>query len=314
VKNIKLRILVIIFVLAISTIMVAGAKPQCHRDSDCPVCKVCSNGACVAEAFGQDVRNECNYQVLYCTSLYSYYYVGQDCDGMGACIQRNHAVNRGQVCVDAQNFDTQPTKDFNCGIWKDCITSQATANEYFVGFTESMNGLCSTEDWQPAGTTWYTDEGYVINKTEQAPICSQMPACFDKDGDGVTDCAGDCNDNDNTIYPGAPEVCDAKDNNCNTLTDEPICNTATDADCDAVSDCSKDQCANTVSWLAPKWKTGYYDDRNWNAATSIYGCNCPQILNCKGGNIASELRFGCSLATKTAWEQHTLSWTINCHG
>ena len=38
--------------------------------------------------------------------------------------------------------------------------------------------------------------------------------CFDLDGDGFTDCGGDCDDDDATIHPGAPELCDGVDNNC----------------------------------------------------------------------------------------------------
>ncbi|MFZ5470994.1 MAG: putative metal-binding motif-containing protein [Myxococcota bacterium] len=40
----------------------------------------------------------------------------------------------------------------------------------------------------------------------------------DRDGDGVTTCQGDCNDNDATIAPGRTEVCDGKDNDCNQRT------------------------------------------------------------------------------------------------
>ena len=40
----------------------------------------------------------------------------------------------------------------------------------------------------------------------------------DRDGDGVTQCAGDCNDNDATISPNRAEVCDGKDNDCNRAT------------------------------------------------------------------------------------------------
>jgi hypothetical protein len=37
----------------------------------------------------------------------------------------------------------------------------------------------------------------------------------DPDGDGVSECQGDCDNNDPTVHPGAPEICgDMKDNGC----------------------------------------------------------------------------------------------------
>jgi len=42
----------------------------------------------------------------------------------------------------------------------------------------------------------------------------------DQDNDGVTDCAGDCDDTDPAIYPGNPEICDGKDNDCNSVIDD----------------------------------------------------------------------------------------------
>ncbi|MDC1226865.1 MopE-related protein [Algibacter sp.] len=43
----------------------------------------------------------------------------------------------------------------------------------------------------------------------------------DDDGDGFTSDV-DCDDNDDTVYPGAPELCDGKDNDCNTSVDDGL--------------------------------------------------------------------------------------------
>jgi hypothetical protein len=53
----------------------------------------------------------------------------------------------------------------------------------------------------------------------------------DADNDGASECDGDCDDNDPTMYPGAPELCDGKDNDCNTFT---VTN------CDVSNECNHD--------------------------------------------------------------------------
>ncbi len=66
--------------------------------------------------------------------------------------------------------------------------------------------------------------------------------CVDVDGDGHIDgaCAGDtekydCNENDASIFPGATEVCDEVDNDCDGKVDDGF-----DADDDGVSICAND--------------------------------------------------------------------------
>jgi hypothetical protein len=62
-----------------------------------------------------------------------------------------------------------------------------------------------------------------------APTALPPPSCLDNDGDGFPgtgNCAGvarvDCNDQDPAVYPGAPELCDGLDNDCDGVVDNDI--------------------------------------------------------------------------------------------
>lgn len=46
------------------------------------------------------------------------------------------------------------------------------------------------------------------------------PSAYDRDADGYTSCAGDCDDNDDEVRPGAVEVADGKDQDCDGIIDE----------------------------------------------------------------------------------------------
>src|SRR5262245_36454387 len=50
-------------------------------------------------------------------------------------------------------------------------------------------------------TGWW----YVKDTSRSLTVTISQPACTDDDGDGVTDCAGDCGVRDPSIRPGAPE-------------------------------------------------------------------------------------------------------------
>ena len=59
----------------------------------------------------------------------------------------------------------------------------------------------------------------------------------DVDGDGYSICEGDCNDGDPSTYPGAPELCDGLDDNCNGIVEDSL-----DLDGDGNSICSGGDC------------------------------------------------------------------------
>ena len=68
---------------------------------------------------------------------------------------------------------------------------------------------------------------------------------FDGDGDGYSPNGGDCNDSNQEIYPGAPEICDGLDNDCSELTPAEVNSECYDDDGDGY--CEVPPCINTTS-------------------------------------------------------------------
>ena len=72
------------------------------------------------------------------------------------------------------------------------------------------------------------------------------PSVIDGDGDGYTPAEGDCNDNNDTMFPGNPEICDGRDNDC----DGSLPANEADADNDGVLVC-EDDCDDTNGEVYP---------------------------------------------------------------
>jgi hypothetical protein len=74
--------------------------------------------------------------------------------------------------------------------------------------------------------SWSQPQFCPTNLVCMGASCQPIPEqCVDRDGDGRgTGCAQgpDCDDNDPSIYPGARELCDNRDNNCNNLVDDGV--------------------------------------------------------------------------------------------
>jgi len=95
-----------------------------------------------------------------------------------------------------------------------------------------------------------------------------LEPCNDTDADGVTDCAGDCNDSDPKLRPGLAEVCDGRDNDCNGIIDDPAacvraCTTPAKLGTDLrVTTAQFDSSGPSIAWNGIDYGLLWKDSRN----------------------------------------------------
>jgi hypothetical protein len=94
-----------------------------------------------------------------------------------------------------------------------------------TGAAGTSGGSTTTTTTSGAATTWYQDADNDLYGDDATTIVQvDQPAGYVADG-------GDCDDTDSTTYPGAPEVADGVDNDCDGTVDEGI-----DTDSDGLTD------------------------------------------------------------------------------
>ncbi len=169
------------------------------------------------------------------------WYTDADADGYGdpataiiACTQPTGTVAVADDCNDADPAYNPAAVESDCTDPNDynCDGSSGSADN-------DNDGLAACEDCDDTDaavgptTTWYTDadaDGY-------GDLNSPVDACALPAGASAS--SDDCNDADATTYPGASDVCDSVDNDCNGVIDDGAGSMwYTDADTDGYGDAS----------------------------------------------------------------------------
>ena len=176
------------------------------------------------------------------------------CEAQGTRASDGQEITISQVYMDQriyvyyETWSPGSTTPYDAVHYRDFLDEAAyKANPfgYTGGYTEMIADIITDCDFvaaidgtfkvysqaNPDGAPYASAFGLVSGE-RLGVVCptDNVTKCVDKDGDGYGDnctLGSDCDDNDNMTHPGATEVCNGKDDDCDGVTDEG-CGNVTD--------------------------------------------------------------------------------------
>ena len=147
--------------------------------------------------------------------------VDQSCDGSEVCYidadNDGYRLTTTNTSVDADCNDSGEALASDPTL--DCLDTNDTVYPGAAEICDELDNDCDASIDEGVQTTYYqdSDADNYGNVSVTTGACS-APV-------GYTGDATDCSDTNNTVYPGAAEICDGLDNDCDSTVDEGVTNT-----------------------------------------------------------------------------------------